>query len=68
MNSSVKTKEQIVNAAYLVGQGLEKQDKCEFTNAKPFIKQGVDKIKNLVINGTLEDKELVFEYVIYYDI
>jgi len=63
MNSSVKTKEQIVNAAYLVGHGLEKQDKHDYAEAKLYIEQGVEKIKNVVINGTVQDKELLFNYV-----
>ncbi len=63
MKASVKPKDQIFNATYLIGQGLEKEDKCDFTNAKPYFMQGSEKMKNLVINSTLEDKELVFEYV-----
>jgi hypothetical protein len=56
----------IKEAANYVGTGILKQEEGDFTNAKPLIKEGIEKIKKVLIKDNSSEKEIIFEYVIYY--
>ena len=66
MNSLLinNSKNNIQEAATLVGVGLSLKEKKNFTGAKEYFDKGIEKIKRSIINEPSNNtsKELVFEY------
>jgi hypothetical protein len=50
-------------SASLVGMGLLLQEQDDYTNSKPLIQQGIDKIKQALVKDNVDNKAMLIEFV-----
>ena len=53
----------VKESASLVGMGLLLQEQDDYTNSKPLIQQGIDKIKQALVKDNVDNKAMLIEFV-----
>lgn len=50
-------------SANLIGLGILSQESGDYQLAKPLMKEGIDKIKDILLRDTTKNNKLILEYV-----
>jgi hypothetical protein len=61
--SDITYRSLIKESASLVGMGLLLQEQEDYTNSKPLIQQGIDKIKQALVKDNVDNKTMLIEFV-----
>jgi hypothetical protein len=62
-SNTTKSSNLLKDATNIVGLGIISQESGEFQQAKSFMKEGIEKIKEILIKENSQNNKLVLEYV-----
>ena len=62
-SNTTKTSNLLKDATNIVGLGIISQETGDFQQAKSFMKEGIEKIKEILIKENSQNNKLVLEYV-----
>jgi len=64
LSNTTKNSNLLKDASNFVGLGIISQETGDFQQAKSLMKEGIEKIKEILLNENSQNNKLVLEYVI----